>query len=1007
MLDTPIQNKIVAMKYAYKRPDGTKEKDWDEVVLRTVTALTNDSKRATAYYNLINELVFMPGGRILANAGTGIKSLMNCYSLGLSDSRQSIYATLKEAAEVFAHGGGVGYNFSNIREEGAPIISTGGQACLTGDTVVYKDRTKKSVAENIVTLEKLFLLKQKRKDLIPLIAIRCMDEATHTLFKNNIVDIVCNGLADVYTLETVSGYKIRATTNHRFMTDNFEYQELSKFTVGDKIAVNGMSFCEHCGKPIYGKHLCLSCHNKNQVKSTALATTARQRKQCRNAAKDFCEMCTVTNKRFEIHHIDQNVQNNSPENLLNLCPKCHQGLHAALRAFGNPYRQKYVTLDTISKIEYAGQEIVYDLQMSHPNHNFVANGLISHNSGPLSFLSLFDQTGEVIQQASRRGAQLACLNVDHFDIEKFIDFKSTLNYRNQRIISEYLRNLEYSGLEEDVNSTKVFEKTLQDDQLTHFNVSVGITDEFMKCVVTGEPFELKSVVDSKVVRKVNAKELLHKIALRAWESGDPGLLFLDTANANHMVPYMGRILNTNPCLVGDTLIRTEAGEVEIQELVGKEVNVYCMDSDGNSVLAKATNIIKTKENASLVNIRTSDNTEITCTPDHQFYTRNRGYVEASELNLSDVLYDLVDDVHISRVMLLIHKEDVYDMQVPGYNNFVANGIVVHNCGEVPLLPYESCCLGSLNLAKFVEEPVDEGGYKVNWEFLEYATRHGIRFLDDVQSVSEAPLEPINVMSKGLRRLGLGVCGFADLLAEMEIPYNSDSAFELANYISWFISFMAWQESFAMAEEKGAFEYYDKDKVNLEPLRRVFESQYVPYDFDYHRPVRNVAVTSLAPTGSISLVAGVNSGIEPFFALAYKRNITQGIGNTATDYVIELNPILFRKLKKYNVPEADIEKIKEYVLEKGTVQGCDLVPEKLRKVFVTSHEITPEEHIEMQASWQEYVSNSVSKTINLPHDATVEDVEQAIVLMWYHNLVGGTLYRDNSKFFQVLNVGNKK
>jgi ribonucleoside-diphosphate reductase alpha chain len=169
-------------------------------------------------------------------------------------------------------------------------------------------------------------------------------------------------------------------------------------------------------------------------------------------------------------------------------------------------------------------------------------------------------------------------------------------------------------------------------------------------------------------------------------------------------------------------------------------------------------------------------------------------------------------------------------------------------------------------------------------------------------------------------------------------------------------------------------------------------------------VRNVSVTSIAPTGSIALIAGVNSSIEPFFALAYKRHITQGVGNIATDTIIEINPILFRKLKKYGLDDKQIEEIKKKVVKTGSIQGIDEIPEKLRAVFKTSQEIKWEDHVTAQASWQAYVTNAVSKTINMPETATVEDVENAYTMMWDKNLKGGTIYRNNSKSFQILNAG---
>jgi len=253
-------------------------------------------------------------------------------------------------------------------------------------------------------------------------------------------------------------------------------------------------------------------------------------------------------------------------------------------------------------------------------------------------------------------------------------------------------------------------------------------------------------------------------------------------------------------------------------------------------------------------------------------------------------------------------------------------------------------------------------------------------------------------------------GFADLLAELEVPYDSPEAVKLANYISWFISFFAWQESMVLAEERGAFDFYDKDLTDLSVLEKVLHSKYNPNKFDMEeirkKGVRNVSITAIAPTGSISMLCGVHSAIEPFFALAYKRNITEGVGNQAKDSVIEINPILFRKLERAGISDKELEAIKAKILKTGSLKGIEGIPSKLVSVFKTANEIDWKSHIEIQAAWQEFVTNSISKTINCPEDTSVEDMEKMLMFMWEKKLKGGTIYRNNSRNFQILNAGTK-
>jgi ribonucleoside-diphosphate reductase alpha chain len=252
-------------------------------------------------------------------------------------------------------------------------------------------------------------------------------------------------------------------------------------------------------------------------------------------------------------------------------------------------------------------------------------------------------------------------------------------------------------------------------------------------------------------------------------------------------------------------------------------------------------------------------------------------------------------------------------------------------------------------------------------------------------------------------------GWADLLAEIGIPYTSDEALQLADRISWFITYFSYLQSMVLAGERGVFDYYDPELANLDHVLDVLN--YQPYvarnitDEELRRVgLRNVAVTSIAPTGTIALLAGVNSSIEPFFALAYKRNITQGVGNTAVDTITEINPVLFNVMDRLGYTQDEIVELRDFIIENGTLENSPEKFDQLKARFYTSQEIAPIDHIRMQAAWQTHIDNSISKTINMPEESTVDDVRKAIVAMWAFDLKGGTIYRDNSKLFQILNKG---
>ena len=329
-------------------------------------------------------------------------------------------------------------------------------------------------------------------------------------------------------------------------------------------------------------------------------------------------------------------------------------------------------------------------------------------------------------------------------------------------------------------------------------------------------------------------------------------------------------------------------------------------------------------------------------------------------------------------------------------------------GEVPLLSGESCILASINL----HEIYNKKSKTIDYELLKDITKSSVRFLENVTEIGEAPLDYINKMTKGLRRISIGILGLADLFVELNVPYDSQEAIELSRYLSWFISFHAWEMSFELAKERGSFKFYDKEKCNFEVIDKVlynspFEKSKIPLEELRNIGVRNVATTGLPPTGSIAIIGGVNSSLEPFYALCYKRNITEGVGNIALDSIFETNPALDRKLKEFGYDEPQRKDILEYAVSNGTLTGCDLVSKEFQNIFKTANEIPWKQHIDVQAAWQEFVSNAISKTVNLPENATVQDIFDLYLYAHKMGIKGTTIYRENSKSFQILERPNAK
>ena len=432
-------------------------------------------------------------------------------------------------------------------------------------------------------------------------------------------------------------------------------------------------------------------------------------------------------------------------------------------------------------------------------------------SGPVSFMRAFDGATEAVKQGStRRGANMGILNVTHPDILKFIRSK------------------------EDGKS------------ISNFNISVGLTEEFMRKVQLGEDFDLINPRTSKVQGQLNAREVFQLLAEMAWKTGDPGIVFLDRINTDNPTPKLGQIESTNPC------------------------------------------------------------------------------------------------------------------------------------GEQPLLPYESCNLGSVNLARMVR--YTDQGAEIDWDKLAGVIKTAVHMLDNVIDMNEYPIAEIDGMSKKTRRIGLGVMGFADLLIQLGIPYDSEEALELAEGLMGFIRNSTDGASIALADVRGVFPAWENSI----------------YDYSGGPRMRNSAPTTIAPTGTISIIAGCSSGVEPLFALSYVRNV---MDNTR---LVEGNPFFEAIAQKEGFYS---QALMERLADTGSVHELDgEVPQWVKRLFVTSHDITPEWHVRMQAAFQKHTSNAVSKTINFPQAATVQDIANAYMQAYELGCKGITIYRDGSKDNQVLSTG---
>lgn len=325
------------------------------------------------------------------------------------------------------------------------------------------------------------------------------------------------------------------------------------------------------------------------------------------------------------------------------------------------------------------------------------------------------------------------------------------------------------------------------------------------------------------------------------------------------------------------------------------------------------------------------------------------------------------------------------------------------CGEVPLLPYEACNLGSINLGLMVKE--QDGEFVVDWDLLENTVRTAMRFLDNVIVVNNYPLLQISEMVQNNRKIGLGVMGWADMLMQMGIAYNSEEGTSLATDVMSFIDYVSKTESVELAKERGCFNnfkgsvyedsnYFSK-KFAGKTSQKVNDKMWAQLDKEVQKyGLRNATTTCIAPTGTISMIAGASGGIEPLFGLVFSRLIMDGTE------LLEVNPVFEKYMKTHGLYTEDLM---NRIAKCGSIAHIEELPDEVKRIFVTAHDISPYWHVKMQAAFQQFTDNAVSKTVNFIESATREDIKKTYILAYKNNLKGITVYRNNSRQFQPMNL----
>ena len=566
-------------------------------------------------------------------------------------------------------------------------------------------------------------------------------------------------------------------------------------------------------------------------------------------------------------------------------------------------------------------------------------------SGPVSFLRVFNGATEAVKQGgTRRGANMGLLRVDHPDILEFIDCKL-------------------------------------DGGITNFNISVAATEKFMDALDKGEEYDLINPRTGLVAGRLSAKEVFDRIVSAAWRTGDPGMVFIDRINASpaNPTPELGQVEATNPCVTGETLVATPGGWRRADAIQPGDI---IETIEGPKPLQQ----VEVNFGTEVFRVDFADGGHLVVTAAHQFYVRtDRGLflpVRLDRCRIGDEVQTFHAGVGGMAKILKIEAAGIattYDLYEPQTDTWITEGYVSRGCGEQPLLPNEACNLGSLNVAKFARK-ADDGEMSIDWDEMERVVRLAVRFLDDVIEMNPYPLPQIDETVKSNRRIGLGIMGWADLLFLLGISYDGQEAIDLADRLMSFVKDKSHDQCARLAEERGPFPNWSKS---------IYKDV---------RPMRNSTVTTIAPTGTISMIAGCSSGIEPIFALAFQHRVKQPDGERVLTFVNETFEAIAKERGFYS------DALKEEIAKRGSLHGIPGLPENAANVFKTSHDIPFEWHVRHQAAFQRYTDNGVSKTINLPNDASEEDVAAAYRLAWELGCLGITVFRDGCKGEQVLNVG---
>ncbi len=993
--------RVLERRYLLKDENGNVVETPLELFRRISKAIALDPESEEEFFNMLVNLEFLPNTPTLMNAGTDLGQLSACFVIPVEDSLVSIFDAVKSMALIQQSGGGTGFSFTHLRPNGDIVRSTKGVASGPVTFMRVFDTTTDVIKQGGCISAKCLV--RTTRGVLPIgKLLDCLtfgDNPTRYLVYTNsgfehAFIAEDNGIAEIYDIETEIGTRIKVTPDHQLCIideeGKFSWKEAKKLKEGDWIVhvLGG-----HCSDDVelpaleYVQH-----YNANPIKIPKTMTP------------DFAELlgvymadgCLSTNGRiiFAVEENDAELKERLKKSMWNI--------------FG------------------------LDLGIEQRKSNDHSVCLVFYSKDLCKFFekvectkksSLYAFVPSVIFESSAESARAFIRGLFEGDGDIHSDGYPRLYSSSERLVKDVQQLLFGLNIVSTVHKY-FYENRYGKNSIYHLCIiQDGSIQEFIKNIGFVSKRKNKKLLERQKHKAFesfdvmpNQEKLFRKIYNGPGRGCGKGRTklganrnlyralqhFLDTKSSKRNLTRkkLKELLNNFEELRHEQLMKIVDDEYFYSRAttITKEKD-YTMDIMVPAAEHFVANsiLVHNKRRGANMGILRADHPDIiefiTSKTKEGFLTNFNISVAVDDKFMKAVLkdgeYELINPRN-KEVVKTVRAREIWNLIITMAWRTGDPGLVFideinrHNptphvgmmestnpCGEQPLLPYESCNLGSINLAKIVKNG------SIDWEKFENIISSAVKFLDNVIDVNKYPLHEIEEITLANRKIGLGVMGFADMLVQVKIPYDSEEALKKGEEVMRFIEEKSHASSENLAQARGAFPNYD--------------------DSIWRKPIRNATVTTVAPTGTISIIAGCSSGIEPLFAVSFVRNVMEGTK------LLEVNPYFEAAAKELGFYS---EELMMKIAKQGTLAGIDEVPDDVKRVFVTAFDIAPQWHVRMQAAFQKYCDNAVSKTINFPNDVDTKEVENAYMLAYELKCKGITVYRYGSKMEQVLYLGDK-